>query len=161
MMKKFEINGRTFAVESHLEDENCYFLAALPTPDAHPNDYGSIILLDDTACEDYYGDIDTVADIMKEAIREDAEKPYPWWTLMDSVYEYDCAPRVIDDENDARRIADVLACATSINEVDMDNEEDVNAAKAKLGLEDKDVETIHMFDYNGTCGSFSLVDEWY
>ena len=160
MTKEFEINGRTFAVKSHVSDENCYMLFALPSPDAHPNDYGSVLLIDDTACEDYYGDIDTVSDIMKEAIREDAEKPYPWWVLMDSVFEFGCAPRVIADENDARSIADILACA-SISEVDMNNEEAVDAAKVRLGLEDNDVDMIHTFVSNGSCGSFSLVDEWY
>lgn len=83
MMKTFEINGRTYAVVSHISDDNCYRLVYLPTPSTSINSSEAINLIDDTACEDYYGDIDAVADIMAEQIREEAENPYPWWTLMD------------------------------------------------------------------------------
>ena len=83
MIKTFEINGRTYAVESYSSDDNCYRLVYLPTPGTSTNSSEAINIIDDTACEDYYGDIDTVADIMAEQIREEAEKPYPWWTLMD------------------------------------------------------------------------------
>ena len=83
MIKTFEINGRTYAVESYSSDDNCYRLVYLPTPETSTNSSEAINLIDDTACEDYYGDIDTVSDIMAEQIREEAEKPYPWWTLMD------------------------------------------------------------------------------
>ena len=159
MTKTFEINGRTFAVVSNIGDDNCYRLVALPTPDADPNAYGSINVIDDTACEDYYGDIDTVADIMKEAIREEAEKPYPWWTLLGAIYEWGSDPKIIEDEEEARSIADVLDSATTINDVDMNDEEEVNAAKARLDLEDNDVTAIHTF-VNGSYGSFSLAEEW-
>lgn len=83
MMKTFEINGRTYAVESYSCDDNCYRLVYLPTPETSTNSSEAINLIDDTACEDYYGEIDTVAEIMAEQIREEAEKPYPWWTLME------------------------------------------------------------------------------
>ena len=135
MTKTFEINGRTFAVVSYIGNDNCYRLVALPTPDADPDGYGSINLIDDTACEDYYGDIDTVADIMKEVIREEAEKPYPWWTLLGALFEWGSDAQLIEDE------------------------EEVEIAKAKLDLQDSDVTTIHTF-VNGSAGSFSLAEEW-
>jgi hypothetical protein len=159
MTKTFEINGRTFAVVSYISDDNCYRLVALPTPDADPNAYGSINVIDDTACEDYYGDIDTVADIMKEVIREESEKRYPWWTLLGALFEWGSDPKIIEDEEEARSIADVLDAATTINDVDMNDEEEVNAAKARLDLEDNDVTAIHTF-VNGSAGSFSLAEEW-
>ena len=159
MTKTFEINGRTFAVVSYISDDNCYRLVALPTPDADPNAYGSINVIDDTACEDYYGDIDTVADIMADRISEEANKPYPWWTLFGAIYEWGSDPKIIEDEEEARSIADVLDAATTINDVDMNDEEEVNAAKARLDLEDNDVTAIHTF-VNGSYGSFSLAEEW-
>ena len=159
MKKTFEINGRTFAVVSYISDGNCYRLVALPTPDADPNGYGSINLIDDTACEDYYGDINTVADIMKEVIREEAEKPYPWWTLLGAIYEWGSDPKIIEDEEEARSIADVLDSATSISDVDINDEEEVNAAKARLELEDNDVTAIHTF-INVSYGTFCLAEEW-
>ena len=71
MMKTFEINGRTFAVVSYISDENCYRLVYLPNPEISANGPGAINVIDDTACEDYYGDIETVAGIMMEQIREE------------------------------------------------------------------------------------------
>ena len=41
----------------------------------------------------------------------------------------------------------------------MNDEEEVNAAKARLDLEDNDVTAIHTF-VNGSYGSFSLAEEW-
>ena len=160
MTKTFEINGRTFAVVSYISDDNCYRLVALPTPDADPNAYGSINVIDDTACEDYYGDIDTVADIMKEVIREEAEKPYPWWTLLGAVFEWGSDPMDIVDEETARSIADVIDGATILGTVDMTDEYESELAKKCLNLEDAEVTTIHTF-VNGSAGSFSLKDEWF
>lgn len=44
-----------------------------------------VLILDDPACEDFYGDIDDVADFMSECIREDASKVLSWWELLDGV----------------------------------------------------------------------------
>ena len=159
MTKTFDINGRTFAVVPYISDENCYRLVAIPTPDADPFAYGSINVIDDTACEDYYGDIDTVADFMKEVIREEAEKPFPWWTLLGAVCEWGSDPFNIEDEESARSFAQVIDCATILGTVDMDDEYEVEIAKTRLNLEDADVTTIHTF-VNGSAGSFSLADEW-
>ena len=159
MEKTFEINGRTYAVVSKASDDNSYRLVYLPTPETLPNSPGAFNIIDDSACEDYYGDIDTVADIMKEAIREDAEKPYPWWTLLGAVYEWGSDPTNIEDEEAARSFAEVIDCATTLYDVDMSDEEEVNAAKARLNLEDADVTAIHHF-VNGSYGTFSLAEEW-
>ena len=159
MTKTFEINGRTFAVVPCIDDDDCYRLVVLQTPDANPYGYDAIHVLDCPACEDFYGDIDTVAEVMKEYISEEAEKPYPWWTLLGAVCEWGSDPRNIEDEESARSFADVIANATILSTVDMDNEYEVEIAKANLDLEDADVTTIHTF-VNGSAGSFSLADEW-
>lgn len=127
-MKTFEINGRTYAVVPKISD-NCYRLVYLPTPDASPNGWGAINIIDDTACGDFYGDIDTVSDIMAEQIREEAEMPYPWWTLMGAIYEWGSDPMLIESEREARSFAQVLNRATSIGLIDMEDEEEVREAK--------------------------------
>ena len=159
MEKIFKINGRTYAVISYTSDENCYRLVYLPMPDTSTNSPEAINLIDDTACEDYYGDIDTVADIMLEQIREEAEKPYPWWILMGAVYERGTDPIIIYNEEDARSFAHVLNGATSIGIINMENEEEVRISKEHLNLEDFDVTAIHTF-VNGSYGTFSLAEEW-
>lgn len=159
MEKIFEINGRTYKVESYTSDENCYRLVYLPSSETSTNSHEAINLIDDTACEDYYGDIDTVADIMAEQIREEAEKQYPWWTLMGTIYEWGSDPMVIEDEETARSFAQALDCATIIADLGMTDEEEVRVGKARLDLEDNEVKAIHIF-VNGSYGSFSLAEEW-
>lgn len=159
MMKTFEINGRTYAVVPKVSDDNCYRLVYLPTPDASPNGWGAINIIDDTACGDFYGDIDTVSDIMAEQIREEAEMPYPWWTLMGAIYEWGSDPTLIEDEESARSFAQVLDGATSMGEIDMNDEEEARINMERLDLKDNDVTAIHTF-VNGSCGTFSLAEEF-
>ena len=159
MIKTFEINGRTFAVVSYISDDNCYRLVYLPKRDMHPNDSGAINLIDDTACEDYYGDIDTVAEIMADRIRVDAEMQYPWWTLIGAIYQWGSEPILIEDEESARSFANVLDSATRMGDIDMNDEYESQINKEMLNLEDNDVLAIHTF-VNGSYGTFSLADEW-
>ncbi len=70
--KNITVNGYTFTVESTIGDENCFRLC-----------YGDVVVLDDTANEDYYGDIDEVADVMTEIIKEETEKASPWFAHND------------------------------------------------------------------------------
>lgn len=48
--KQITVNGYTFQVMSTLGDDNCYH-----------HYYGAVPVLDDSACEDFYGDIDVVS----------------------------------------------------------------------------------------------------
>lgn len=162
MTKTFEINGRTFAVVPYISDENCYRLVALESHDDDPNDdFFTITVLDDPACEDYYGDIDTVANFMKEAIREEAEKPYPWWTLIQALFEWGGDAEYITTKEQAKKAADVINNATIIRTVDMENEEEAGIAKEKLGLcTPIGYEVIIHTFVNGSAGSFSLAEEW-
>ena len=157
--KKFEINGRKYLVESSISDDNCYRLVYLPDGVTDSNDSRSINLIDDSACEDYYGDIDTVAEILKEDIREDAEKPFPWWTLLGAVFQWGSDVELVEDEETARNYAEVLANATSIGLVDVNDEDEFTLSMQMLDLEGWDVKQIHTF-VNGSCGSFCLSNEW-
>lgn len=87
--KEITVNGYTFSVESTLGDENCYRLM-----------YGGITVIDDTACEDFYGDIDAVADVMAEYAKEETEKPFPWLTLLDAIVEQGSDPTRIESDKD-------------------------------------------------------------
>ena len=159
MEKTFEINGRTYSVESYTSDENCYRLVYLPSYETSTNSHRAINLIDDTACEDYYGDIDKVAEIMAEQIREEAEKLYPWWVLLGAVYEWGSDPMVIEDEEHARSFSEALDTSTIITEIDMTDEEAARVHKEMLDLDGHEVKAIHLF-VNCSYGTFSLADEW-
>lgn len=160
MMKKLEINGRTYAVVSYISDENCYRLVYLPNPEMSPNDYGAINLIDDTACEDCYGDIDTVADFMAEQIGDEAAMPYPWWTLFGCLYEWGSDATIIEEEESAKQFAKVLAKASQLGYIDMTDEYEARIGKQRLDLEDAEVMAIHTF-VNGSAGTFLLANEWF
>ena len=156
MRKDFCINGRKFAVVSYISDEHCYRLIALSDNDDINE---GKILIDNTACDDFYGDIDDVTENMKEYIREEAKKPYPYWTLMGALYEWGSDPRLIEDEEEARSFAEVLDCAT-ISPVDKSDEYEFKIAKERLNLEDnEEVAAIYTF-VNGSYGSFALAEDW-
>lgn len=157
MRKDFCINGRKFAVVSYISDEHCYRLIALSDNDDINE---GKILIDDTACDDFYGDIDDVTENMKEYIKEEAKKPYPYWTLMGALYEWGGDPRLIEDEEEARSFAEVLDCATIISPVDKSNEYEFKIAKERLNLEDnEEVAAIYTF-VNVSYGSFVLAEDW-
>ena len=156
--KNFEINGRKYLVEPDACNNN-YRLVYLPDGVASSNDWGAIILIDDPACEDYYGDIDTVAEIMKEQICKDAEKPFPWWTLLSAVFQWGNDVELVGDEETARNYAKVLANATSIGLVDVNDEDEFTLSMEMLELEGFDVKQIHTF-VNGSRGLFCLSNEW-
>ena len=159
MEKTFEIKGRIYCVESFIADENCYRLVYLPSYETSTNSHRAINLIEDAACEDYYGDIDHVTEIMAEQIREEAEKPYPWWTLLGAVYEWGSDPIDIEDEEHAKAFANVLDTSTIIAEIEMTDEEVARVHKEMLNLDGHDVKAIHLF-VNGSYGTFSLADEW-
>lgn len=49
MNKKITVNGFTFSVVPTIADNNCYRL-----------EYDNVVVIDDSACEDFYGDINEV-----------------------------------------------------------------------------------------------------
>ena len=147
-MKKKEItvNGYTFTVEPTIGDDNCYCLY-----------YGSIPVLGDTACEDYYGDIDIVADIMAENIKEEAVKPFPWFTLLGATVEQGSDPTNIEDDEAARSWGETI---NGGNPTEITDEADIKDAQEKLDFDDDDdVEHVYHF-VNGSAGNFILEKDY-
>ena len=143
-MKTTEItvNGYTFSVEQTIGDDNCYRLM-----------YGGVPVLDDSANEDFYGDIDDVAGVMAEYIREETEKPYPWFTLLDAVVEQGSDPTRIESDEDARSWGETI---NGGNPTELTDEDEIKDAKAKLDF-DEDDEVKHIYAFvNGNAGTFVL-----
>lgn len=141
--KEITLNGRTFEVRESLGDPNCFILT-----------YGDFVVLDDSACEDFYGDIDEVADRMAAYVEEENAKQFPWYTLPTTwvVTDGDC--ETIDDKENAMRYVEFFNNGTA-QEI-TDREEFLAAAK-KLGLDGDcwDVSRIFSFAYEyGQRGYF-------
>ncbi len=142
MTKEITVNGYTFCVEATIGDDNCYRLM-----------YGGVPVLDDSGNEDFYGDIDGVANVMAEYIREETEKPFPWFTLLDAVVEQGSDPTRIESDEDARSWGETI---NGGNPTELTDEDDINDAKAKLDI-DEDDEVKHIYAFcNGNAGTFVL-----
>ncbi len=140
--KEITVNGYTFTVEPTLGDDNCYCLM-----------HSGVVVLDDTACSDYYGDIDTVADTMAEYVREETEKPFPWFTLLGAVVEQGSDPTRIEDAETAREWGETI---NGGNPVEITDHDEIKDAKERLDFDDTDhVEHVYAF-CNGSGGSFIL-----
>lgn len=150
-MKKKEItvNGYTFTVEPTVGDANCYRLY-----------YGDIPVIYDTACGDFYGDINTVADTMAEYIKEETEKPFPWFTLLGAVIEQGAPPTRIEDEEAARSWGEVINGGTPI---ELTTKDEIKDAKERLDFDDYD-HVKHVYHFvnfvNGNAGNFILYKDY-
>lgn len=144
--REITVNGYTFTVEPTLGDDNCYYLT-----------HGGVVVLEDSACGDYYGDIDTVADVMAEYVREETEKPFPWFTLLGAIVEQGSDPTRIEDDESAREWGTVI---NGGNPVELTSESDIEDAKARLDFDEYDkVEHVYHF-VNGDAGSFILAKDY-
>lgn len=144
--KQITVNGYTFQVMPTLEDDNSYRLC-----------YGGAIVLDDSACEDFYGDIDTVADIMAAYIQEETEKPFPWFTLLGAIVEQGSDATKIEDDEDAKRWGEII---NGGNPRELTNPEEIKDAKERLDFDDTDhVEHVYHF-VNGNAGNFILEKDY-
>lgn len=137
-LKNIIVNGYEFTVEQDSVDENCILL------------YGSAVVIADSACEDYYGDIETVAAIMAENVKEETEKPFPWFTLRGSYAERGGEPVHIWDDKTAEDWGEVI---NSGDPHELTDESDIKEAKARLGFDDDD-DIKHVYSFDG--GSFVL-----
>ena len=141
--KEITLNGRTFEVRESLGDPNRFILT-----------YEDCVVLDDSACEDFYGDIDEVAERMAAYFEEENAKQFPWYTLPTTwvVTDGDC--EMIDDEETALRYAEKFNNGTAREVTDR---EEFLAAMQKLELDDDylDVSRIFSFAYEyGKRGYF-------
>lgn len=146
MKKEIIVNGFTFSVVPTIADDNCYRL-----------EYGNVVVIDDSAGEDFYGDINEVADRFKVYVEEECNKPYPWFTLIDTILVKDSEPITIEDDRTAERYGEIFNNGTTTEVLDKTNFE---RAKKKLDLEGWDVAHIFSFAYEfGKCGYFCLSND--
>ena len=142
-MKKITVNGFTFSVVPAIADNNCYRL-----------EYDNVVVIDDSAGEDFYGDINEVADRFKAYVEEECNKSFPWFTLIDTILVKDSEPITIEDNKTAERYGEVFNNGTASEVLDKTEFED---AKKALDLEDWDVAHIYSFAYEyGKRGYFCL-----
>lgn len=140
--KEINVNGYVFSVESSIGDDNCYRLM-----------YGDVLVLDDTACEDLYGDIEDIAETMAAMIQEETEKPFPWFTLLGAVAEQGSDPTRIESDEDASEWGEAI---NSGSPYELTDEEEIREAKEKLDFDEtSEVKHIYAFS-NGNAGCFVL-----
>lgn len=131
--KEITLNGRTFEVRESLGDPNCFVLT-----------YGDYVVLDDSACGDFYGDIDEVADRMAAYIEEENSKQFPWYTLPTTWVVTDGECEMIDDEKTALRYAEDFNNGTAQEVTDR---EEFLAAKKKLEFDDDCWKVSRIFSF--------------
>lgn len=148
MEKNFEINGMVFKVKSYISDSNCYRLQ-----------YEDINIIDDTACEDYYGDIDDVAEIMKNNIWDEAMKDYPWWKLIGSRFCYQGQVFDVDSESEATNMSEILAECENVRIVTAQSGVEFAVVKSYLYYDSYEGNVIRIFNYDGT-GYFCLKEDY-
>lgn len=144
--KQIAVNGYTFNVLPTCGDGNCYRLY-----------YGGVVVLGDTACEDFYGDIKGVADIMGEMVKEETEKPFPWFTLLGAIVEQGSDASKIEDDEDAKRWGEII---NGGDPRELTSPEETRDAKERLDFDDTDnVEHVYHF-VNGNAGNFILEKDY-
>lgn len=148
MEKSFEINGMVFKVKSYISDCNCYRLQ-----------YEDINIIDDTACEDYYGDIDDVAEIMKNNILDEAMKDYPWWKLIGARFCYQGKVFDVDSESEATKMSEILAECDNVRLVTAQSGAEFAVVKSYLNYDSYEGNVIRIFNYDGT-GFFCLNEDY-
>lgn len=143
--KEIIVNGYKFTFEPTLSYDRCYRLS-----------FGSSVVLDDSACADFYGDIDDVAEAMAEYIKEETEKAHPWFTLLGAIIEQGSDPVYIEDDKTAMSWGEVINGGRSWEITDLNEIEEV---KPMLDLENCEVEHIYAF-VNGCRGNFCLAQDY-
>lgn len=138
MEKNFEINGMIFKVQSCIGDSNCYRLK-----------YEDIYIIDNTACEDFYGDIDSVAEYMKYYIIDDAMKDYPWWRLIGARFSYQEKIIDIEIETEAREISEILSDCENVRLVTAQSGAEFEEVKSNLNYDSYEGNVIRVFKNEG------------
>ena len=139
MEKNFEINGMVFKVKSYISDSNCYKLQ-----------YEDINIIDDTACFDFYGDIETVVEVMKYCIMDEAMKDYPWWKLIGARFYYQGEVLDIELESEARKMSDIISECDNVRLVTAQAGKEFSVVKSYLNYDSDEGNVIRVFNYNGT-----------
>lgn len=141
----FELNGLTYTIEKSIAGDHCLLL------------YGNTILLDDPACEDFYGQPEDLEDVFKTYIQEEASRRFPWWVLLGAIVEQGSDPETIETEEDARQWEETIN-GGRVWEITDDSE--LETARLQLGFEyGERVARIFAF-VNGNRGNFALYDDF-
>lgn len=148
MEKNFEINGMVFKVKSYISDSNCYKLQ-----------YEDINIIDDTACFDFYGDIETVVEVMKYYIMDEAMKDYPWWKLIGARFYYQGEVLDIELESEARKMSDIISECDNVRLVTAEAGAEFIVVKSYLNYDYDEGNVIRVFNHNGS-GFFCLKEDY-
>lgn len=148
MEKSFEINGMVFKVKSYISDSNCYRLQ-----------YEDINIIDDTACFDFYGDIDTVVEVMKNWIMDEAMKDYPWWKLIGARFYYQGEVFDIEYKSDAMMMSDIVCSCYNVRLLTAEAGAEFIVVKSYLNYDSDEGNVIRVFNNNGT-GFFCLKEDY-
>lgn len=148
MEKSFEINGMAFKVKSYISDLNCYRLQ-----------YEDINIIDDTACFDFYGDIDTVVEVMKNWIMDEAMKDYPWWKLIGARFYYQGEVFDIEYKSDAMKMSDIVCSCYNVRLLTAEAGAEFIVVKSYLNYDSDEGNVIRVFNSIGT-GFFCLKEDY-
>ena len=141
----FEFNNREYTIEKSISGDYCRLL------------YNDILLIADSACEDFYGEPEDLIDIFKYYIEEEASKRMPGWILIGARVVWGSDPELIEDEDNARRVSDIIEGAEIYMQVT--DREEIEDQKAKLDLYGNDISRIFTF-VNVNAGSFCLAEDY-
>ncbi|MGM9928711.1 MAG: hypothetical protein ACI35P_12255 [Bacillus sp. (in: firmicutes)] len=135
-------------MKSYISDSNCYRLQ-----------YDDINIIEDTAFPDFYGDIDTVVEVMKCIIMEEAIKDYPWWRLIGARFYYQGEVFDIEDKSDAMKMSDTVCSCYNVRLVTSQARAEFEVLKSYLNYDSYEGNVIRVFNSIGT-GFFCLKEDY-
>lgn len=146
MEKQIIVEGKPLIVKEALS--GYYYRLLSPEGD---------IVIDDPACDDFYGALNDVADFMSECIREDASKVISWWELMGAFYVVgDSEVSELTSNEEAQYIADNMK---EVDPVTICHE--FEEAKERLGFCTLEkVKEIYKFNIKGERGYVALYKDF-
>ena len=138
----FNLNGREFSIEKSISGDYCSLFC------------DGFLVIDDSACEDFYGEPEELVDTFKYYIEEEASKRFPWWVLMGAVIEQGCDQTLIECKEDAKSWSDTLQGAR-IWEIEDEQEKEI----AERQLDIDDATKVYAF-VNQNRGNFCLAGDY-
>ena len=141
----FELNGLSYTIEKSIAGAHCRLL------------YGNAILLDDSACADFYGQPEDLEDVFKTYIQGEASRRFPWWALLGAIVEQGSDPATIETEEDAYQWAEAINGGRVWEITDAS---ELETASLQLGFEDGERVTRIFAFVNGNRGNFALYDDF-
>lgn len=115
------------------------------------------LIIDDPACNDFYGALNDVADFMAECVREDASKVISWWEMMSAYYVIgDSEESVLVSQEQAKHFANKMKNVEPVT-----NKDEFEKTKERLGFcTFEDVKKIYRFNIKGETGYMALYKDF-